>query len=260
VIHFEIENRFEEVAEVIERFENIAAEQGVKLSTRRSVKLALDEVLNNIISYAYQDDGRHLIEIDLELSADELLVRICDDGVAFNPLERAAPDVELAIEDRQPGGLGILLVDRLMDRFWYERKDERNVTAFASLEPKDQGLDQAPPTKGIPVQITTVEKDGVTVVAFVGNLDTNTSPQAQQKLDGLVADGSSRILVDFGSLDYLSSAGLRILLATAKKLRQAGGGLRFCGLNETVAEVFQISGFDRIFEIYGTEAEAMEDF
>ena len=100
----------------------------------------------------------------------------------------------------------------------------------------------------------------VTVVGFEGNLDTNTAPEAQERLDELASEGVGKILVDFADLDYISSAGLRVLLATAKKLRGSGGNLRLCSLNETVAEVFEISGFSTIFAVFPSEVEALEGF
>ena len=100
----------------------------------------------------------------------------------------------------------------------------------------------------------------VTIVQFEGNLDTNTAPDAHAHFDALADGGKVRIVVDFEKLNYISSAGLRILLATAKKLKGVGGQLRMFGLNETVQEVFEISGFSTIFSVFGTEAEALEGF
>ena len=110
------------------------------------------------------------------------------------------------------------------------------------------------------MNITTQDVDSVAVVRIEGNLDTNTSPDAQQHFDELLAKGTSKILVECTKLDYMSSAGLRVLLATVKRLTGAGGSLRICGLNETVQEVFEISGFSTIFAVFGTEAEGLEGF
>ena len=110
------------------------------------------------------------------------------------------------------------------------------------------------------MNISSREEGGVTVVGFEGNLDTNTAPDAQQHLDGLQDDGVQKILVNFGDLDYISSAGLRVLLVTAKRLGASGGSLRICGLNETVSEVFEISGFSVILSVFGNEAKALEGF
>jgi len=67
-------------------------------------------------------------------------------------------------------------------------------------------------------------------------------------------------LVDCEKVDYISSAGLRVLLGTVKGLTAAGGSLRISGLNESVHEVFEISGFSTILAVFVTEAEALDGF
>ena len=110
------------------------------------------------------------------------------------------------------------------------------------------------------MKISTEHGEGVTIIVFEGNLDTNTAPDAQSQLNGIVEGGATKLLVDFASLNYISSAGLRILLVTAKKLNHVGGSLRLCGLNETVTEVFEISGFSTIFQVFNERSEALEGF
>jgi anti-anti-sigma factor len=63
--------------------------------------------------------------------------------------------------------------------------------------------------------------------------------------------------VDFSSLDYISSAGLRVLLGVAKKVGAKGGALRTFGLNQTVREVFDISGFSAILPVFPSESDAL---
>jgi anti-anti-sigma factor len=110
------------------------------------------------------------------------------------------------------------------------------------------------------MDISTTDKDGVTVATFVGRLDTNTAPAAQEKLDGLVDGGATKLLIDFSALDYISSAGLRVLLATAKKMKKSNGTMRLCGLNETVQEIFDVSGFSTMLSVFGTQDEALAGF
>ncbi len=107
------------------------------------------------------------------------------------------------------------------------------------------------------MDISTRTQEDVTLIAFAGSLDTNTSLEAQQALDGIVEGGGQKIVVDFTTLDYISSAGLRVLLATAKRLNGVGGALHMFGLNETVEEVFEISGFSTIFKVFSDETAAL---
>ena len=110
------------------------------------------------------------------------------------------------------------------------------------------------------MQINHRDAGDIKVVELEGNLDGITSPDAQNHLDALISNGTSKILVSFEKVNYISSAGLRVLLATAKQLRSKGGDLRLCGLNQTVREVFEISGFSSILSVHGSESEALEGF
>ena len=110
------------------------------------------------------------------------------------------------------------------------------------------------------MKIETRESQGIQIVAFEGNLDTNTSPEAESKINELIDAGKQKLLVNFEQLNFISSAGLRVLLATVKKLNASGGELRICSLNATVQEVFDISGFITILSVKSTEEEALSSF
>lgn len=106
------------------------------------------------------------------------------------------------------------------------------------------------------MQFSTRTSNDIHIVAITGSLDSTTSPEAQKSLDAVLA-GAKKVLLDFSHLDYISSAGLRILLGAAKQLRAKGGTLGMFGLNQSVREVFDISGFSSILSIYQSEAEAL---
>ena len=110
------------------------------------------------------------------------------------------------------------------------------------------------------MDISSETKDSITVVRLEGNLDTNTSTDAQDYLNNAIDGGASKVVVCFDKVDFVSSAGLRVLLATAKKLGGGGGALRVCGLNETVTEIFEISGFSTILNVFPSETEALSGF
>ncbi len=110
----------------------------------------------------------------------------------------------------------------------------------------------------MPMSVKTTNE--VKVLEFEGKLDTQTSPDAQDQLTQLIEGGERKVLVNFEKLEYISSAGLRVLLTTAKQLKAVDGELRVCGLNEIVKEVFDISGFMTILRVFGSESEALEDF
>ena len=106
------------------------------------------------------------------------------------------------------------------------------------------------------MEISTRTSNDIHIVAIAGSLDSTTSPQAQKELDTVLA-GAKKVLLDFSALDYISSAGLRVLLGAAKQLKSKGGALRMFGLNQSVREVFDISGFSTILAVSPSEADAI---
>ena len=90
------------------------------------MNVVFEELLNNIVSYAYRDEGEHTIDLRVELSSDRLAVTITDDGRPFNPFMSAVPDITVSLEEREPGGLGIHLVRNMMDEVSYRRRTGKN--------------------------------------------------------------------------------------------------------------------------------------
>jgi serine/threonine-protein kinase RsbW len=97
--------------------------------------LVLDEVLSNIINYAYNDQRQHLINISFAMNEDGtgIVVEVEDDGIPFNPLEHPPPNLSSSLEDRQIGNLGIHIVRETMDLIRYERRNDRNILTMTKL-------------------------------------------------------------------------------------------------------------------------------
>ena len=90
-------------------------------------------------------------------------------------------------------------------------------------------------------------ENGVTTFALEGRLDTVTSPDFETELKESLADAKNLVL-DFEKLDYISSAGLRVLLA-AQKIIGADGQMKLVNVNETIMEIFEVTGFTDILTI-----------
>jgi anti-sigma regulatory factor (Ser/Thr protein kinase) len=91
-----------------------------------SAALALEEVVTNIIKYAYADAARHEILVEARIDADEVVLRVSDDGREFDILSAAPPHMDKPIEERPPGGLGIHILRNIARRIEYERAEGRN--------------------------------------------------------------------------------------------------------------------------------------
>ncbi|MEI8185438.1 MAG: STAS domain-containing protein [Chlorobiaceae bacterium] len=107
------------------------------------------------------------------------------------------------------------------------------------------------------MNIETRKESAAMIVELNGRLDAVSSPAYEQKLNALIADGETKFVVDFEQLDYISSAGLRALLASAKRVKGKSGQLLLANIVGPVKEVFAISGFASIFQVYQSVASAL---
>lgn len=104
----------------------------------------------------------------------------------------------------------------------------------------------------IPTEVTAAN---ILVLAPQGRIDSSNATAAEAEvLDHL--NGHSRVVLDCAKLDYISSAGLRLVLIAAKHLKRSGGKLALCAMQPQVREVFDISGFASILTVVGTRSEA----
>jgi anti-sigma regulatory factor (Ser/Thr protein kinase) len=137
-----LENRLAAIpdaAAVIRRFC-----EPLKISRKQigQVNLAIDEMLTNIMTYAWPQGGRHTIRLALSVEDGRLIAELTDDGVAFDPRTVAEPDLSAPLEERRPGGLGVYFATTLMDRVEYRRVgDENRLTLIKALESMESQRD-----------------------------------------------------------------------------------------------------------------------
>lgn len=122
-----IKNNLKQITTTIEWFEAFALENKMPFAIIQKINIAFDELLNNIISYGYDDEDVHEIDVEIELRGERLIIIIRDDGIPFNPFEKNPPDTMLSVEERMIGGLGIHLVKKLMDEYEYKRHTNKNI-------------------------------------------------------------------------------------------------------------------------------------
>jgi anti-sigma B factor antagonist len=107
--------------------------------------------------------------------------------------------------------------------------------------------------------MTETRQGDIVVLAVEGRLDSNTSDQFEKQLLSMVEQGDMRFVLDFGGLDYISSAGLRVLLKAAKELKKREGRLCLCALRDYVREVFDMSGFTAFLPIHPSLEASIEE-
>ncbi len=110
------------------------------------------------------------------------------------------------------------------------------------------------------MELTEQKTDQCIIIGIVGRLDTTNYTVLEKKLMDLAENHHDKILVECSKMDYISSSGLRILLMALKKITLLKGKFALCCLQENIQEIFEISGFTSIFEIYSSREEALKVF
>jgi anti-sigma B factor antagonist len=110
------------------------------------------------------------------------------------------------------------------------------------------------------MQVTIREEPSVALVSIVGSLDSLTAGDLLNAMAGAVKKGRTRLVADFSGVEYTSSAGLRVILATVKELRQKGGDLRIAGARPNVLRVLEVSGLTNILKLFPDADAALTSF
>ncbi|MGQ9548452.1 MAG: ATP-binding protein [Roseiflexus sp.] len=206
------------------------------------VELAVDEAATNIIQHGYDPDRPGIIELTWRIEGNSLVITLRDYGRRFNPDDVPPPDVSSPLEERQPGGLGLYLMNRLMDqvRFDFDDNNGNLLTMMKRIQPR------------VSVEVHEFQ--------ISGRLDAVGTVSALAPIHQAIAGGATYVLLDFGNVTFLSSTALRSLLLARKDLLARNGELRLCNLRPQVREVFELTGFTQVFAIHSSRAEALAAF
>lgn len=204
------------------------------------VQLAVDEAATNIILHAYGDHNLEgSIVVETALKGSDFVVCLRDHGARFDPNSVPSPDLTSPLEERQTGGLGLYLMHKLMDQVDFQ------------FDPS--GFNQLTMVKRLP-------ESHLRFVPLAGRIDAAAVPAVQKAIRDAAAAGANNIIVDLSDVKFISSSGLRVLLLLVRELRKQGGDIRLCSPRPQVAEVFHLTGFDRIFELYPSREAAGASF
>ncbi|WP_299891308.1 STAS domain-containing protein [uncultured Ruegeria sp.] len=105
------------------------------------------------------------------------------------------------------------------------------------------------------MEINVIQHDGYAQLVVTGRIDSSTAPQFEGALIAQLDGAATSTLVDMTAVDFVSSAGLRVFLMGAKKVKGTAAEMILCAMNENIRNVFKMSGFDRILSI----ADSLED-
>jgi anti-sigma regulatory factor (Ser/Thr protein kinase) len=122
-----IEPNIGDIPRLIDWVERCCGEADIGSDLSFRLALALDEAVTNVIGHAFAGQAPpHRIAVELDVTATSVVATVVDSGRAFDPSAAPAPDISLPLEQRDPGGLGVLLIRRMVDRVEYSRTGGEN--------------------------------------------------------------------------------------------------------------------------------------
>lgn len=129
-----ISNRIEETPEVTQLIESEVFRAGFPQKDVYDILIAVDEILSNIVYYAYGAGGNGKIDITFLVDDRKVELEFSDEGVEFDPLKKKDPDTSVPVDKREIGGLGIFLVKKLMNSVEYSRVGEKNKLKITKIK------------------------------------------------------------------------------------------------------------------------------
>ena len=137
--NFELKNDLAELRNLERHLANLGGLTNLSDKSILRINVCLDELFTNIVSYGFEDDSEHVIKFAVRVEDNLLIIEIEDDGTPFNPLEKIDPDFPANVESAKIGGLGILIIRKLIDSIGYERKHGKNrLTMKKNIQEGDQ--------------------------------------------------------------------------------------------------------------------------
>ena len=125
---FKLKNALTELDSLFEHIERFGRTAGLPKKQIFQINLALDELFTNIVSYGFPDSNSHWINFRLHLENNEVVIRIEDNGIPFDPVAAPTAGSTPPLEKCKIGGLGLHIVKKMMDEIAYERRGDKNIT------------------------------------------------------------------------------------------------------------------------------------
>lgn len=226
-------------------------------------QLAVDEACTNIIEHGFlSEQARQHGQIHIVTGLEDentFVIVIDDNSPAFNPLTYKEPSPTKSLEEREGGGWGIYFIKKLMDAVDYRYADGKNFLTMRKYIDRDHSHLEQLANDGISMSRRYLDKDYVQL-DLLGQIDSHTSAQFETMLnDELAIQNHYRLILSFASVSYISSSGLKVLVSIWRKTREHGGDVLITGLQPRIREVFEMIGFDMMFRIYDSPADAVND-
>ena len=109
------------------------------------------------------------------------------------------------------------------------------------------------------MEVVETKHDGICILALRGRLDASSSSKFREKILHIIEDGTRKVILDCENLDYISSAGLRVVLEATKEIKRNEGKIMLCALQDYIKEVFEVAKFDAFLPIGATVEAALKE-
>jgi anti-anti-sigma factor len=235
--------------ELLEFHERAVVEYTLNDLISADTYIILEELISNYFKYSFSQDYVPGLSLTLSQIEEFLQMIIEYESSGFNPF-MYQPEEENSVEDAKIGGKGLHMVRRLADSHVYCREGHKDILKLTKrLKTEDF------------MNVTIEEFPHVTVVHLDGRLDILSGEALQATFDKLIDEQKKyHLLVDCEQLSFISSAGLRLFMIILKKLNKLDGRLAFSAFNGNNKKIFEITGYNKFFNIYSSIEDGKKAF
>jgi anti-anti-sigma factor len=110
------------------------------------------------------------------------------------------------------------------------------------------------------MKISEEKLNDIVICNAEGEIDINTSPELRKAFDGFIRDNLKKVLIDFSNVSYIDSSGLATLIELLQRLNKIGGKLNICNVSEKIKNIFEVTKLHKLFKIFESRDEALQEF
>lgn len=237
-----INSNLDEITRVSQFMEELGLSLNIPSEIAMSINLAIEEIIANIIQYAYPDELSGEIQLQAQIAPGILTFRIADEGIAIDPFHKSNTNEKPTLEEQLTKGLGHFLIHRTMDEVTYQTTGGQNVLTLV----KRLNIDFKP---GALLRTNICRVDGIIVLDIEGRLDTVNARDFNIAIQPLLQENTPNIIVNCEQMSYISSSGLRVFLILQKSVQKTQGSLIIEAMRPEIKNIFEMTGCTSLFNI-----------
>lgn len=237
-----IGNNLAEIALVTSFVQEIGASFQLPSDMVMRICLALEEGIANVIRYAYPSGGNHEIWLKIEVSPEEMVFTLIDDGLPFDYKQAEVVDKAGSLEQYFIDNLGIRLIQEIMDEVSYQKGDAGNQMIMRKKMEVEMRT-----KKTLTTSICKIED--LTILTLDGRLDTPNAQEFDREIKPLLEIPKPNIVINCENFTYICSSGIRSLILLQKSVMKNNGRLVLEAMRPEILKIFQMTGCTAIFAI-----------